>query len=244
MIEEDILKLVKESDPSNPIQFVHNIVKPYAIEKLNQYILDCNDCGICNSVKTITNGNPNASIVIIGESSTLDQQDDVNQNAVYPFNNESGSILHSVLNKLKVNKDEVFFINSVNCFPHRTDGINIVKRSPTKTERTNCKTFLDYALKTVEPLLVICLGSVATNGINEEIGKQSISKIRGSYFMYRGINVMPTYHPGYFLELEKSGKFDEEYVDNLRWDFFNDLEKSFIDLNEQYPELNIIEGEA
>ena len=241
MIEESILKLVKDANPSNPISFVHNIVKPYAVEKLNNYILECTDCDICNSVKTVTNGNPNASILIIGQSSTLEQQDSVNPNEVYPFSNESGVILYNVLNQLNVNKDELFFINSVNCFPNRKDGIEIIKRSPTKTERTNCKTFLDYALKIVEPLMIICLGSVATNGINEEIGKQSISKIRGEYFMYRGINVMPTYHPGYFVELEKSGKFDEEYINNLKWDFFNDLEKSLTDLNLQYPELNIIQ---
>ena len=241
MIEDNILELVKKAQPDNPISFVHNIVKPYAIEKLNNYIKDCQDCGICNCVKTITSGNPNASVMIIGESSTEDQQYS-DSNYDVPFNNSSGEILNKVLDNLNINKDEIFFINSINCFPHREDGEALVKRSPTKTERTNCKLFLDYALKTVQPLLIICLGGVATNGINEEIGKQNISKIRGKYFMYRGINVMPTYHPGYFIELEKLQKFDSEYIDNLKWDLVNDLEKAFYDLHDQYPELNIIMG--
>lgn len=242
MIEETILKLVKEANPDNPVTFVSNIVRTYAIEKMNQYILECNDCQICNTVKTITNGNSNASVLIIGESSTLDQQDNVDPQEVFPFTNESGKILYTVLDKLNINREQLFFMNSVNCFPHRENVGSLVKRAPTKTERTNCKTFLDYAIKTVQPLLIICLGSVATNGINEEIGKQAISKIRGNYFMYRGVNVMPTYHPGYFIELQNSGKFEEEYIDNLKWDFFNDLEKSFKDLDIQFPELNMIGG--
>lgn len=239
MIEEQILKLVEDADPANPITFVHNIVKPLAQKKLDNYILECEDCGICNTKKTITKGNPNASIMIIGEASTEDQQDDSSDN-VFPFENTSGELLAKALEKLNVNEEQLFFINSIHCFPHReTAGVKI-KRAPTKSERTNCKVFLDYAIKMVQPLLIICLGGVATNGINEEIGKQNITKIRGTYFQYRGINVMPTFHPGYFIELEKDNKVDEEFISNLQWDFFNDLQKAFTDLHEQYPELEII----
>jgi DNA polymerase len=242
MIEDQILELIDQADPANPIDFVHKLVKPLAKKKLDEYILGCEDCDICNTKKTITNGNPNASILIIGESSTEDQQTDSSAE-IFPFNNESGESLAKVLEKLNVNKDEIFFMNSVNCFPHRENNGIKIKRAPTKTERTNCKVFLDYAVKMVEPLLIICLGGVATNDINEEIGKQNISKIRGQYFMYRGVNVMPTYHPGYFIELEKSERLDDETISSYTWDFFNDLQKAFTDLQKQYPNLNIINKE-
>lgn len=240
-MEEQILELIEKANPANPISYALNIVKPLAKKKLDDYILTCEDCGICNTKKTITKGNPNASIIIIGESSTEDQQDSPDK--IFPFNNQAGESLAKVLTNLNVNEDEIFFMNSVNCFPHRENNNIKVKRAPTKTERTNCKVFLDYALKMVEPLLIICLGGVATNDINEEIGKQNISKIRGQYFQYHGINVMPTYHPGYFLELEKSERLDEETINSYRWDFFNDLEKAIKDLQEQYPDLNIINKE-
>lgn len=234
-IEDNIFSLVQKANPDNPIQFVTDIVRPLAKAKLDNYIIDCEDCSICNCTKTISKGNPNASIMIIGESSTEDQQE---EEVAEPFENQSGELLNRALDRLNINRDELFFINSVNCFPHRMDGDLQIKRSPTKTERTNCKVFLDYALKIVQPLVIICLGGVATNGINEEIGKQNISKIRGSYFMYRGIEVMPTYHPGYFLELEKSN-LDEDYITELQWDFFNDLEKVFSDFHKKYPDIQI-----
>jgi DNA polymerase len=177
--------------------------------------------------------------MIIGESSTEDQQED-SSDVVVPFNNASGEVLARALDKLNVNKDEIFFINSVNCFPHRENNGIKIKRSPTKSERTNCKTFLDYAIETVKPLLIIALGGVAMNGINEEIGKQNISKIRGQYFIYHGVNIMPTYHPGYFIELEKENKVGEDFISNLQWDFFNDLQMAFQDIQKQYPKLNIM----
>ena len=237
MHEEQILQLVKEDNPANPLSYVHNIVKPLAVNVLNDYILQCDDCNICNCVKTIGYGNPNASILIIGESSLEENQENKDNN---PINNSCGETLKLILKKLAINKDSIFFINSVNCFPTRESGQEIIKRVPTVSERKKCNTFLDYAIKIVEPLLIICLGSVATNDINEEIGKQAISEIRGNYFNYRGIKVLPTYNPTYFDYLESLDTMDEEYINSLRYDFFNDLKMGFFDLQKEYPDLDII----
>ena len=234
-VEQQIFELVKEKDPANPIQFVTGIVKPLAHEKLNAAIYTCEDCKIsCNSVKSLTCGNPNASIMIIGESVSLEQQKDATEKYVYPFEDSAGMYLQEAFQYTNLNMDEVFFINSVNCFPNR-DGN---KRTSTVAERNCCKTFLDYAIKIVEPLMIICLGAVAVNGINEEIGKQKISDIRGKYFTYRGITVMPTYHPGYFNELE--GKFPEELIDTYRSQFMEDIYKAITDLQSQYSDIKII----
>lgn len=264
--EERIRKLVMEDDPDNPLSYVENIVKDICIGKVNKYILNCRKCeNICNCHKTITDGNPNACVLIIGDSPSLEQGNiiddfpysgdadselpfDQTDNDVpfsnLPFFNEAGDILFKVLNSLNVNSDEIFYINSVNCVPYRLGKNNEkIKRAPTVKEKNNCKLYLDYVLKVVQPLLIICLGGVATNDINEEIGKHNISQIRGEYFNYRGINVMPTYNPGYFIELEKSKRFDEETVESLKWDFFNDIKKAFTDLQEEYPEINIINSD-
>lgn len=232
-IENRIYELVQEADPDNPLSFVQNIVKPMCIDKLNNAIASCEDCDISCGKKSLVRGNPNASILVIGESVSKEQQDG-EDDYVYPLCDSAGDYLQQVLEYLNVDEEQVFYINSVNCFPNRNGN----KRSSTVTERNNCKYFLDYALKTVEPLMIICLGAVAVNGINEEIGKQKISDIRGQYFMYRGINVMPTYHPGYFNEL--SGKVPDELIESYHGEFVSDVEKAITDLQEYYPDINII----
>jgi DNA polymerase len=233
-VEAKILELVKQVNPDNPLSYVQNIVKPMSKEKLDEAIASCEDCEIaCNSKKSVTMGNPNASILVIGESVSEEQQNG-DSDYVYPFCDSAGDYLFDMFNHLGVNQNQVFYINSVNCFPSR----NGIKRKSTVAERKNCKYFLDYALKTVEPLLIICLGAVAVNGINEEIGKQKISDIRGTYFTYRGIHVMPTYHPAYFKELQ--GTMPDEMIEELYNDFCSDLSLAVTDLQELYPQLEII----
>lgn len=233
-VEESIYNLVEKTNPDNPLDYVRNIVKPLAKNKLDNLILSCNDCSICNnSVKTVTRGNPNAPIMIIGEAVSKEQQE-AGQNT-YPLYEDSASQnLNVVLEHLRVDENKLFFINSVNCFPQR----NGIKRASTVAERKNCKTFLDYAIRIVDPILIICLGAVAVNGINEEIGKQKITDIRGQFFTYRGINVLPTFHPGYFNEIldKVPGELVEEYY-NL---FYDDIALAINSLNEQRPDLHII----
>lgn len=233
-IEKQIYDLVSQANPDNPLAFVQNIVKPMAKEKLDEYIMDCDECEIsCNSVKTITRGNPNAPILIIGESVSTEQQE-LGQITFPLYNDKASDNLNQVLNYLNVNEDAIFYINSVNCYPNRNGN----KRSSTVKERNNCKTFLDYAIKLVDPLLIICLGAVAVNGINEEIGKQKITDIRGQYFTYRGIPVMATFHPGYFNELD--GHIPDELIEEYYNQFTNDITTAITDLHNQCGHLNII----
>lgn len=233
-VEETIYNLVTQVNPDNPLDYVRNIVKPLAQNKLNDYILNCNECDICkNSVKTITRGNPNAPIMIIGESVSKEQQEN-NQNT-YPLYNDSASYnLDNILNYLHVDYNKLFFINSVNCFPQR----NNIKRASTVNERKKCKVFLDYAIRMVNPILIICLGAVAVNGINEEIGKQKITDIRGKFFTYRDITVMPTFHPGYFNEI--ADKLPNDLVEEYYTQFTNDISLAINELNSQRPDLNIL----
>ena len=233
-VEESIYNLVAQVDPDNPLDYVRNIVKPLAQCKLDNLILTCDECEICkNSVKTVTRGNPNAPIMIIGEAVSKEQQE-AGQNT-YPLYNDSASDnLNKVLEYLNVDEDKLFFINSVNCFPQR----NGTKRASTVAERRNCKTFLDYAIRTVDPILIICLGAVAVNGINEEIGKQKITDIRGQFFTYRGVTVLPTFHPGYFNEI--ADKVPEELVEEYFNQFCDDITLAISELHSQRPDLNII----
>lgn len=236
--QKKILDLVKGVNPDNPLSYVLNAVKPLAKEVLDNAILECNDCEIaCNSVKSLTKGNPNGSILIIGESVTTDQQES-NEECVYPFEDDYKEALTNILDSFNVNYDQLFFINSVNCFPNR----NGKKRGATVNERNNCKCFLDYAIKMVEPLMIICLGAVSVNGINEEIGKQKITDIRGNFFQYRGIDVMPTFHPRFFKELtEKS--MPECVIDEYYNEFFSDLNLAFTTFAEKYPKIKIFNTE-
>ena len=43
--KDKIMELVREANPDNPTQYVTDIVKNFALEKLNDKIYNCNICG-------------------------------------------------------------------------------------------------------------------------------------------------------------------------------------------------------
>lgn len=231
-MERQILDLVKLSNPSNPLQYVHNIVKDLSIEKLNNQILQCRDCESCNGPKSLTKGISNATVMIIGESVSEDQK---NSDIVYPFENEGGEILDIVLEHYDINKEELFYINSVNCWPNKKVGSEYISRTPTKKEVDNCKVFLEYAIKVVQPRVIITLGGVALNSLFDE--KLAITLERGVWKEYNGIVLMPTFHPAYFNKIK--GKKDPELIEMQKMDFMNDIGKAFLYLEENYPDNNV-----
>lgn len=233
-MEKQILQLVKNANPSNPLQYVQDIIKDYSIEKLNEHIKVCNDCEICkNNIKSYTKGKANATILIIGESVSEEQEGD----RVYPFEDSAGDILNKVLDYYNINKEEIFYINAVNCWPNKVVNSNALSRTPNKKEVLNCKTFVEYAIKVVQPRLIITLGSIALNQIfNESL---SMTNSRGTWKNYMGIPVMPTFHPGYFIKIQ--GKKDPEVIEEQKQEFLLDIGKSFLYIQENYPNDNLLQ---
>ena len=136
-IEEQILSLVKKADPSNPVEYTRNIVKQFAREKLDKYILECKDCPIYNSTKTLTYGPVNASVLIISDYVLAEQNND--QESTYPlFSTEAYTILKKTLLFYKLNIDEFFFINAVNCCPTFDISGEKFARIPNLKEKNNC----------------------------------------------------------------------------------------------------------
>lgn len=231
-IRDEILELVKQESPDNPLQYVHDIVREYAHSKLNGHILNCQDCPICNGPKSLAIGNSNASILIIGESAPGDEYPEAQ--SISPFGDKEQEILDKVFELLHVNTNEIFYINAVNCWSHKQDGNGKVKRTPHKKEVENCSLFVDYAIKLVQPLVIILLGGIALNLFY----KEAISTARGNWIEVRGIPAMPTYHPGYFLKIE--GKKDSDIIEMQKWDFYNDIKKAFQYIQETYPDNGVL----
>lgn len=229
---EEILQLVRNADPANPLDYVHDIVRGYAREKLDTYIRGCTDCDICSEHRTSVRGNSNATVLIIGESPSEDQVS--SGELLQPFANQAGGILDSVFGQMGINQDQLFYINAVSCWPHKVVGDEVVSRTPHKKEVEACSVFVNYAIQLVQPLVIVLLGGIALNLFK----KDSITAARGQWLDVKGIPTMPTYHPGYFLKIE--GKKDPEIVNMQKWEFYNDLRKAFMYVYETYPDNSLI----
>ena len=91
---------------------------------------------------------------------------------------------------------------------------NIVKcrppgnRNPEPEEGSACLPYLHRQIELVKPEVIILLGAVPLNFL---MNRRGITSARGKWLDYKGIPVMPTFHPAYLLRFERTrDKFIEE----------------------------------
>ncbi len=71
-------------------------------------------------------------------------------------------------------------------------------RAPLPDEAATCLPFLLQQIAVIQPEIIVCLGSVATRYL---LGQEDlkISRVRGKFQEWQGLQVMPTFHPAYLL---------------------------------------------
>jgi DNA polymerase len=70
-------------------------------------------------------------------------------------------------------------------------------RKPTGEEMDTCLPYLRAQIDVIQPQVMIALGGTAVEGLLGPVG--GITKLRGKFLEYRGIPLMPTFHPSYLL---------------------------------------------
>jgi len=152
------------------------------------------DCQRCKLGQNRTNlvfgeGSPQARLMFVGEAPG--EEEDLQGR---PFVGDAGQLLNNMLHKLGLRREDVYITNIVKSRPPRN-------RDPEADEVEACLPFLIKQIDSIQPLVIVTLGKIATNnllGINEPI-----TKIRGKWQKFRGIKVMPTFHPSYLLRSPK-----------------------------------------
>ena len=101
-----------------------------------------------------------------------------------------GKLLTQMIEAMGLRREDVYIANVVKCRPPEN-------RAPEKDEVATCMPFLFRQLAAIEPKVIVCLGSVATQALLDT--HKSISHFRGQWLDFRGSRLMPTYHPAYLL---------------------------------------------
>jgi len=173
--------------PDSPFTNKIYINKKIALEKLRASIGNCKRCKLSNKRNNIVfgEGNPEASLMFIGEAPG--EEEDIKGK---PFIGKAGQLLTRLINKMGLNRDLVYITNVVKCRPPNN-------RKPTEDEIKICSVFLYRQIEIISPIVIMTLGDVATKGILHKVG--NITKVRGNVFDYKGIKVVPTFHPSYLL---------------------------------------------
>ncbi len=170
------------------------VAKAAAWEDLRGRILACTRCpNLVASRKSVVFGvgTPNARLMLIGEAPGADE--DVQGE---PFVGKAGELLTRILGAMGLQRSDVLIANILKCRPD-TPGQTAGNRKPTPEEMGTCLPWLEEQINLVQPEALVALGSTAVEGL---LGKTvGITRLRGTWQTYRGIPLMPTYHPAYLL---------------------------------------------
>jgi DNA polymerase len=164
---------------------------------------ECTRCRLCEQRTKIVfgDGNPHAELMFVGEGPGAEED-----RTGLPFVGRAGELLTAMIEKgLGISRREVYICNIVKCRPPGN-------RTPLADEARTCGAFLDGQIAAVRPKAIVALGKPATSLL---LGRDvSITRVRGTWQSYRGIPLMPTFHPAFVLR---------QYTEENRRAVWNDL---------------------
>jgi uracil-DNA glycosylase len=168
--------------------------KAAAFSDLRQRAMACVKCShLASSRKNVVFGvgDINAELMFVGEAPGADE--DIQGE---PFVGKAGQLLTRIIETMGLRRELVYIANILKCRPD-TPGQASGNRKPTPEEMQTCIPFLHEQIDLIRPKALVALGGTAVEGL---LGKTvGIMKLRGNWQTYRGIPLMPTYHPAYVL---------------------------------------------
>jgi uracil-DNA glycosylase len=185
--------------------------KVAAFEDLRRRALACVQCSHLAASRhnvVVGVGNTNAEIMFVGEAPGADEDE-----AGEPFVGKAGQLLTKIIQAMGLSRDSVYIANILKCRPD-TPGESAGNRKPTPEEMQTCIPFLHEQIDLIRPRILIALGATAVEGL---LGKTvGITKLRGNWQNYRGIPLMPTYHPAYLLRNQAMSEKRRVWEDMLQ----------------------------
>src|SRR6266581_1730148 len=199
------------ADLAQPKSSLAQLQTKESMEDIWHDIGDCTRCGLCEGRTQIVNthGNHKARLMFVGEAPGAEEDAQGK-----PFVGRAGQLLTKIIEAIGMKREEVLIGNVNRCRPPGN-------RQPTLEEAAICRPFLFREIAAVQPDVIVVLGNTALRSLLET--REGISRVRGQFQNFRGIKVMPTFHPAYLLrdpskkkETWEDLKKVRDYLDGLR----------------------------
>jgi DNA polymerase len=177
----------------NPQPSTLNPAKAEAMADLRARAMQCVKCPNLAAARTqvvFGVGNIDADLMFVGEAPGADEDAQGE-----PFVGAAGQLLTRMIQATGLTRDQVYIGNILKCRPDMPAGSS-GNRKPTPEEMQTCIPYLHEQIDLIKPKVLVALGGTAVEGL---LGQGGIMKLRGHWQTYRGIPLMPTFHPAYLL---------------------------------------------
>jgi len=176
---------------------------PNRLRVYKDKIKNCLKCDLGNTRKNFVfgSGDPNASLLIIGEAPG--EQEDLSGE---PFVGRAGKLLDKMLMAINRSRNnDVFICNVLKCRPPDN-------RDPKKEEINECEPYLINQIDLIAPKLIVALGRIAGKTL---LGvEKSLKEMRGILHEYHSKPLIVTYHPAALL---RNPNWKPEAWEDFKW---------------------------
>ncbi|MFW6140402.1 MAG: uracil-DNA glycosylase [Acidobacteriota bacterium] len=177
------------------------ISKEKFISSLEQEVKKCRACSLAKTRKNavLGEGNIETDLMFVGEGPGRDE--DIQGK---PFVGKAGQLLTRIIKAMKFEREDVYITNVIKCRPPEN-------RNPRASEIEKCQRFLLKQIELISPKIIVTLGNVPTRYfLNKTAG---ITSLRGRFYPYHDIRIMPTFHPSYLVRNE-----DNKELKKMVWE--------------------------
>jgi len=199
-VEAVIAPVRPPTDPARMAKFV----------ELNSRVASCIKCPNLASTRKTTVfgvGDIHARLMFVGEAPGAEEDEQGE-----PFVGKAGQLLNKIIQTMGLTRQKVYIANILKCRPD-TPGQAAGNRKPTAPEMATCIPYLHEQIDLIQPAVLVALGGTAVEGLlGATVG---ITKLRGNWQTYRGIPLMPTYHPAYLLRNQSLSEKRKVWEDML-----------------------------
>jgi uracil-DNA glycosylase family 4 len=201
---EKLLEEVEEKLKFLSLIGVEFLTKESPGQSFEETILNCQKCPLA---KTRTHavpgeGNLDADLMFVGEAPGRDE--DIQGR---PFVGRAGQLLTKIIHAMKFQREEVYITNVVKCRPPGN-------RNPQVDEIASCKDYLLTQIERIQPKVIVTLGKVAADFfIRSSLG---MTALRGDFYDFHNIKVMPTFHPSYLIRNEGNRKLKKMVWEDMK----------------------------
>jgi uracil-DNA glycosylase family 4 len=177
-----------------------------SVGALSDLIDRMSSCTGCDLHKTRTNtvfgeGSPSSRLMFVGEGPGRDE--DLQGR---PFVGRAGMLLTKIIQAMGLERKDVYITNIVKCRPPGN-------RNPEPDEISECLPYLEKQIELIGPEVICTLGNVATQTLTGL--RSGITSMRGRFYDYRGVRLMPTFHPAACLRRAATKRYVWEDIKKI-----------------------------
>ncbi|MBL3572202.1 MAG: uracil-DNA glycosylase [Synergistaceae bacterium] len=179
-------------------------------EQLRSDVEMCRACplGMQRQRVVFGQGKMSTDLMLIGEAPGAEEDEQG-----VAFVGKAGQLLTKILEAATISRDDIFITNVVKCRPPQN-------RNPSTDEVIACNKFLEAQIAIISPKIIVTLGNVPTRWFLKT--SEGITSLRGRWFDWRGISLMPLYHPSYLLRNQSRAKGSPK---DLTWNDIKEVKK-------------------